>query len=139
MKVVTLFIEDELFEHFKISRDAYDTSIKYLERPERRPSSERKVFLHEINLQQLMNERPDLVAGIAVANDRWSRAVCDVVKAIESPPNDSSTPSVQLKNETREEWIRRQKGRTKKDTSGCLVFFMLLFAGFVTAGMCLFG
>jgi hypothetical protein len=131
MKVVTLEIEDELYEDFKLFRDGYLTSVKHREGKHPPQSPQRRVNWQDINLSQLMVERPDLVAAIVEAKGNWARAVCDVVKAVESLQENSSTPTVHLKNETRDEWLTRQGLRK----TGCLAIFMAFVVVVMTAGV----
>jgi len=64
MKVVTLEIEEELYEDFKLFRNGYIKGFKHSKGQNQSHSSKRQVNWHEITLSQLMVERPDLVAAM---------------------------------------------------------------------------
>jgi len=133
MKVVTLEIEDELYEDFKLFRNGYIKGFKHGKGQNQSHSSKRQVNWHEITLSQLMVERPDLVAAMDEAKGSWARAVCDVVSAIESfkknetNSKDTNTPVVRLKAETREKWLSRQGVQN----SDWLLVLLIIFNGVV--------
>ena len=114
MKSITVEIDDERYEDFKLFKNAYEAGGMRVARSDSsHSSSKRRIAWHEITIGQLHAERPDLVRAICDARGSWAAAVSEMVKAIEA-----GKPAVRLISDA-------EKQRISK-SSGCLVLLALI-------------
>lgn len=127
MKVITLEIDDERYEDFKSFKQLYAAHIvskvsrPHIHEQSASSSSQKKIAWHDITLEHLEANRPDLLRAIFEVRGSWAAAVYDAVGAIEA-----GQPLVRLKQETTKEWMIRNKLEKPKDAGGGMLWLLLI-------------
>jgi hypothetical protein len=118
MKVITLQIDDKLYEDFKSFKNLYamhivrTTSCSSSHQHSEASSHPGRIPWHEITLNELQSRRPDLIREIFEVRGSWGATLYDVVTAIES-----NQAVIQLKQESPKEWLARHQPKP----GGCVL------------------